>query len=100
MRGDPAQRERAVRQDRQVPLPGGVEARLDQASAEAVAAETVVGFGMRERDLVAAQVIQDEPGELAIRADLEPRLIRIVGYLQVHDTSHDPGYPVTEAGRS
>ncbi len=57
-----------------------------------MAAETVVGFGVRERDLVAAQVVQDEPGELAIRADLEPRVIRVVGYLQVHDTSGDLGY--------
>src|SRR5271157_479582 len=90
---DPVPHERAVGQDHQVPLPDGVETRLHEAAGYALAAEPVVGLGIGERDLVAAQVILDKPGELAVGDDLEPFLIRIVGNLQVHDTSEDPGYP-------
>src|SRR6516164_9653468 len=48
---------------------------------------------MGERDHVAVQVILDESGQFAVREDLEPCLVRIVGNLQVHDTSAPPGYP-------
>ena len=34
----------------------------DAASRPALAAEPVVGLGMRERDLIAAQVVLDKPG--------------------------------------
>ncbi len=44
---DPAPHERAVGQDRQVPLPGGVQGHLDQTGADALAAEPFVGLGIR-----------------------------------------------------
>ncbi len=40
-----------------------------------------------------AQVVLRKPGQLTIREDLEPFLVRIVGNLQVHGTSADSGYP-------
>ena len=45
-----------------MPLPGGVEARLHEEARDALAAEPVVGLGMRERDLVAVQVVLGKPG--------------------------------------
>ena len=47
-------------------------------------AETIIGFGVRESDLVIAQVVLEEAGEFAVRTDLEPRLVRMVGNLHVH----------------
>src|SRR5580704_12310268 len=79
--GDPVPHERAVGQDHQVPLPGGVQARLYEPAGDALGAEPVVDLSMRERDLVAAQVVLGEPGQLAVRENLEPILVRIVGNL-------------------
>ena len=45
-----------------MPTLDGVEAQLHEVAGDALAAVPVVGLGMRERDLVAAQVILDKPG--------------------------------------
>ena len=54
---------------------------------DALAAEPAIGLGVRERDDAVPQLLLDEPGELAVRPDLEPLLVRIVGDLQTHGTS-------------
>src|SRR5580704_7534046 len=84
MFGDPAPHERAVRQDGQVAFPGRVEAGLDEAPGDAVATERRVGLGVQERDHAVVQVVLDEPGELAVRPDLELPLLWVVGDLQIH----------------
>jgi len=53
---DPVPYERAVGQNRQLPLPGRVQAGLHQAAGQALAAEAVVNLGMGERDLGVAQI--------------------------------------------
>ncbi len=59
--GNPVPREPAVGQDGQLTLPGSTEARLHEDARDALAAEPVVGLGVRERDLVAAQVVLGKP---------------------------------------
>src|SRR5271165_4455962 len=87
MVGDPAAHERAGGQDGEVPLPGRVEAGLDEVPADAVTAELVVGPGVLEVDDAVAQLVGHVAGHLAIRRDLVPLLLGIVGDLQLHDAS-------------
>jgi hypothetical protein len=82
--GDPAPHERAVGQHGQVPLAGGVEAPLDEPAGVAVAFKARVGLGVQQRNLAVVQVVSEESDELAVGADLEPRLVRVVGDLQLH----------------
>jgi len=56
-----------------------------------MAAELVLCLGVQERDLRAAHVVHDYPGEFAVRADLEPLLVWNVGDLQVHGSSRMSG---------
>src|SRR5579863_754630 len=84
MFGDPAPHVRAVGQDGQVTFPGLVEAGLDEAPGEAVAAEAGVGLGVQERDHAVAQVVRDGSGELATGPDLVSRLLWMVGDRHVH----------------
>jgi hypothetical protein len=85
--GDPAPHERAVGQHGQVALAGGVEAGPDEPPGDAVAAKAAVGLGVQERDHAVAQVVIDEPGDLAVGEDLEPRPVRVVDDLQLHGAS-------------
>src|ERR1019366_9515877 len=89
----PAVHERAVGQDRQVPLPDRVQSLPDKVTADVLTAETVAGFGVGEGDLVSAQVILDDASEFTVRADLESLLVRIVGNLQVHGPQVIRPYP-------
>jgi hypothetical protein len=89
--GDPAAHERAVGQHGQAALPGGVEAELDDPAGKAAVAEVGEGLGVQQRELAVVQPVVDEPGELAVGADLEPLLLRMVGDLQLHDHLRCPG---------
>jgi len=88
--GNPAAHERAVGQHGQLPFAGGVEAELDELPREATVAEVTEGLGVHQRDLAAVQSVVDEPGELAVGANLEPLLFRMVGDLQLHDHLRAP----------
>src|SRR5271165_5615578 len=82
--GDPAPYVRAVGQDAQVACPGRLQTGLDEAPRDTMAAEPRIGLGMHKRDDTVAQVVLDETGDLAVRPDLVPLLLRIVGDLQLH----------------
>jgi len=76
--------ERAVGEDGQPALAGGIEDTRDQGAADPATADAGVHLGVRKGHRGAVDVVAGQPDDAVAELDLEASLLRDVHHLRVH----------------